>query len=416
MLLEAKSISAKYDDTLVLTDFDFKARDGEIIALLGPNGSGKTTLLRCLSRVLQPISGKISIDGRNLFSLSAQEASRLIAIVPQQENPVFDFTVYEIVKMGRYPWNDSNEADDEEGLPPVEGALEEMGLTELAHRPISTLSGGERQRVLIARALAQSSSILLLDEPTAHLDFGHQILFLNVMRKHSHKGKVIVVALHDLNFASVFANRAVLIFNGRKVREGKTEEVLSSEELERVYGANFTRTRDPLTGKLNIAPELIPERSQTTHPLRIHLIGGGGSAAALLTELWQLGHKISLGITHESDSDFVAAKRFECPYVTAPPFSPFDEKQAEDAFALASNADIVILCASPFGKGNFENLRLAERLLEIGKPLWILEREEVPWDFTGGEATQYVERLLQRGAKVLESTAVAKEVEKFCIG
>ncbi|HWP30728.1 MAG TPA: ATP-binding cassette domain-containing protein [Fimbriimonadales bacterium] len=413
MLLEAKSVSAKYDDTLVLIDFDFEARDGEIVALLGPNGSGKTTLLRCLSRVLQPSAGKIFIDGNDLFSLSAQEASRLIAVVPQQENPVFDFTVYEVVKMGRYPWNDSNEAPDAERLPPVEEALEETGLTELAHRPISTLSGGERQRVLIARALAQTPKILLLDEPTAHLDFGHQILFLDIMRKYSHKGKIVVAALHDLNFASALANRAVLIFNGRKVCEGKTEEVLASEELERVYGASFTRTRDPLTGKLNIAPELIPERAQTAHPLRIHLIGGGGSAAALLTELWQLGHKISLGITHESDSDFVAAKRFECPCVTAPPFSPFDENLRAEALALANDADIVILCASPYGKGNIENLRLAEDLLEKGKTLWVLKREEKPWDFTGGEATKIIERLLQRGAKSIESTDVAKNLETF---
>lgn len=416
MLLEAKGISAKYDDSVALTNFDLDAHDGEILALLGPNGSGKTTLLRCLSRVLQPSAGKICIDGEDLFSLSVQKASRLIAVVPQQENPVFDFTVYEVVKMGRYPWNDSNEAPDTESLPPVEAALEETGLTELAHRPISTLSGGERQRVLIARALAQTPEILLLDEPTTHLDFGHQILFLDIVRKYSHKGKIVIAALHDLNFASVLANRAILIFNGRKVCEGKTEEVLASEDLERVYGAKFTRTRDPLTGKLNIALELIPERAQTAHPIRIHLIGGGGSAAALLTELWQLGHKISLGITHESDSDFVTAKRFECPCITAPPFSPFDEKQREEALALASDADIIILCASPYGKGNIENLRLAESLLEKGKPLWVLKREEIPWDFTGGEATKLVQNLLRRGAMSIESAEVAKKLETFRLG
>ncbi len=390
MRLTAENLAAGYGDRPVLEDVSFSLEPGEFVAILGPNGSGKTTLVRTLSRTLKPQMGAVRADGRDLYALSAKESARLVAVVPQHEDPVFDFTVREIVGMARYPWTNGPETPRDREA--VDRALETARCTELADRPLSRISGGERQRALVARALAQETPVLLLDEPTAHMDVGYQIATLSIMRKLSREGKAVAAALHDLNLAAGFADRAILLHNGRIVIEGAVEEVLESAEIERVYGAAFARMRDERTGRLVLVPEFVPERARAARSRRVHLIGGGGSAAALLTELWQLGHRLSLGITHVSDSDYAAAVRLEVPCATAPPLSHFDSSHRSAAMDLARDAAVVLVCAAPCGSRKRENRRVAEGLAEMGKEVWLIERGDEEWDFTGGEAATRTDR------------------------
>lgn len=404
MVLAAAGLSAGYGKFEALHDVGFQLHPGELVALLGPNGSGKSTLIRCLSRTLRPWAGRVEVEWENLYELSSREAARLIAVVPQFEELVFDFTVREIVEMGRY-------AEGGGGSEAVTYALDATGLRDLANRAYTSLSGGERQRVLVARALAQETPILLLDEPTAHMDVGYQIAVLTLMRKLAHEGRAVAAALHDLNLASGFADRAVLLYSGRVVLEGSVEDVLVSQEIERVYGATFERIRDERTGRLMVVPEFVPERAKTPNPRRIHLIGGGGSAAPILAELWQLGHQLSLGITHVSDSDYAAAQRFGIPCVSAPPFSNFTPEQRELALQFASDAEVVILCPSAYGAGNLENIALVEELSRRGKRILMIERSNGEWDFTGGEAERRLKVFEQNVEDVLAASSIAQWLE-----
>lgn len=396
MELCTESVTAGYGEKEILHEVSLSVRSGEVVALLGPNGSGKSTLIKCMSRTLKPKSGSVKLNAQDLYALPQKGCAKYVSVVPQFENPVFDFSVYEMVEMARYSWGGDKSISNDRI---IRDALEQMQLEELSERSFSSLSGGEKQRVLFARALAQTTEVLLLDEPTAHMDVGYQISTFAHIRKLARGGKAILTAVHDLNLASAFADKAGLMYNGRVVALGNAEDVLMSDEIERVYGARFIRSRDPMTGSLHLTPEFIPERSQTERPKRIHIIGGGGTGAALLTELWQLGHHLSLGITHESDSDFVSASRLSIPMASAPPFVELREEHRKQAFELAKDAEVIIVTSSPYGSGNLENLRLAMELMKAGKQVVLQSRTDTSWDFTGGQAEEIWSKLFQLGAK-----------------
>lgn len=403
MELHAENITAGYGEKEILHEVSLSVRGGEVVALLGPNGSGKSTLVKCMSRTLKPTNGRVMLNEQDLYMLPQKECAKHIAVVPQFEYPVFDFSVYEMVEMARYAWGGVKSASNDKI---IRAALGQMQLEELSERSFSSLSGGEKQRVLFARALAQTTEVLLLDEPTAHMDVGYQISTFAHIRLLARGGKAVLTAVHDLNLASAFADKAGLMYNGRVVAFGNAEDVLMSDEIERVYGARFIRSRDPMTGSLHLTPEFIPERSQTERPKRIHIIGGGGTGAALLTELWQLGHHLSLGITHESDSDFLSANRLNVPMISAPPFVELREEHRKQAFEMAMDAEVVIVTSSPYGSGNLENLRLALELIKEGKEVVLIKRADAKWDFTGGQAEKMREELIRSGAKECDADEV----------
>lgn len=388
MKLVASDLVAGYRGRTVLNGIDFVAESGEVIALLGPNGCGKTTLIRCLSKQLRPTSGSIAVDGCDLTTLSYKQTARRIAVVPQFEDSVFEFTVRQIVEMGLHPWEPLLDSETR-----ISSVLDATSLTPLAERPISQLSGGEKQRALLARALAQNTQVLLLDEPTAHMDVGFQIATLSHVRKIAHEGRTVVAALHDLNLAAGFADRSVLLFGGVVVADAPVAKVLESNEIERVYGARFDRFHDHAKGRIILAPEFVPERARVKQSKRVHLIGGGGSAAALLTELWQLGHSVTLGVAHQGDSDHASAMRLGVPVVAAPPFSAISEREVAETTRMAQVADVVVYCCPPIGPGNLANLQLAHSLAESGKRVLIWKLDTGDWDFTNGTATQALNEL-----------------------
>ncbi|MGI8922667.1 MAG: ABC transporter ATP-binding protein [Fimbriimonadales bacterium] len=404
MAIEAVGIEAGYGGAAVLNFVSFEIQPGELVAIIGPNGSGKSTLIRALSRTLRTTAGSVRILGDDIYRLTAKEAARRVAVVPQHEDQIFDFTVREIVEMGRY-------ARDGESGGAVGRALLATSSGDLSGRPFSQLSGGERQRVLLARALAQETPILLLDEPTAHMDVGYQIATLSLLRKCAGEGNAVAAALHDLNLVSGFADRVILLHGGRIAADGPTEDVLGSAEIERVYGATFERVRDSRTGRTVLVPEIVPERGKTSRPSRVHLVGGGGSAAALLTELWQLGHHVTLGITQALDSDYEAAHRFGVSAVTAPPFTTMATEHVAEAAALAEDAEFVVICAAPYGRGNLANLSLADQLLAKGKRVIVVDRGDAEWDFAGGDAGRALGSLLEHGAETTDIGEVRARLE-----
>jgi iron complex transport system ATP-binding protein len=229
----------------VLRGLDLVLRRGELVALLGPNGSGKTTLLRVLSGQLRPDSGEALLEGRPLASWGRQALARRVAVLPQQLELRAGFRVAELVEMGRAPHATrlfGSTADDERA---VRRALLDAEALDLAHRFPDELSGGERQRVLVAMALAQEPELLLLDEPTLHLDLAHQVSLLATIRRlATQRGMAVLAVLHDLNLAAAFAPRVAVLSDGRVAADGRPAQVLTPALAKRVFGVVVTEARD----------------------------------------------------------------------------------------------------------------------------------------------------------------------------
>lgn len=249
-LLACRDLACGYPTRKVLEGVDLELHAGSSTVLLGPNGSGKSTLLKTLTKTVPPLSGEIKVQGEKSETLSFSQLARKIAYVPQEELPPFRFTVRQVVLMGRLPLS-TGFFDTPADLEATERAMEEADCCAIADRPITEISGGERQRVLIARALAQDSALLLLDEPTSHLDIGHQVAIIRLAQKLRSQGKGLLTALHDLNLAADLGETAVLLNQGKIAIHAPVEEVLNSPLLDQTYGVPFHRFRDE-TGRLRV--------------------------------------------------------------------------------------------------------------------------------------------------------------------
>ncbi|MBI5301250.1 MAG: heme ABC transporter ATP-binding protein [Chloroflexi bacterium] len=252
--LRAEDVEFSYNHKPILDGVSMQVEPGEMVGLVGPNGAGKSTLIKLLSRVLTPQRGHVWLDGQTLDQLAPDLVARRVAVVPQMFDVPNGFTAFEIVMMGRTPhlgWLKSESARD------VEIAREAMratGTWALANRMMHQLSGGERQRVIIARALAQEPRVLLLDEPTAHLDVTHQIEVMEITRRLKHaRALAILGVFHDLNLATQYCDRIVLLKEGRVFAAGKPSDVITSEILRAVYGIEmcvFPHPRNQLPAAL----------------------------------------------------------------------------------------------------------------------------------------------------------------------
>ncbi|MBI4675621.1 MAG: ABC transporter ATP-binding protein [Chloroflexi bacterium] len=237
-LLSAEKISFSYADAPTLVDIDFALECGALRALLGPNGSGKTTLLKLLTGILQPTRGVLMYQGVDLKTMSRREIARHVALVPQELNLQFGFTVRQMVMLGRTPHVSALGGPTKKDRQVVEQTIELTELTELRDRVVTELSGGEQQRVVIAMALAQEPQVLLLDEPTVHLDINHQIEILDLVRKlNRERGLTVLATMHDLNLAALYFDDLVLLERGRIVAAGAPVQVLSAERIRDVFRA-----------------------------------------------------------------------------------------------------------------------------------------------------------------------------------
>ena len=256
-MLKADGVSFAYRLTAprVIDDVSVAIAQGELVGILGPNGSGKTTLLKMLSGTLTPSAGTIQFDRRPLSAWKRRDLARRIALVPQETHAPFDFTVLDIVLMGRYPHLGAFALEGPADLSIARQALASTGTSGLEDRPFATLSGGEKQRVVIASALAQSPELLLLDEPTASLDLGHQLdVQLLLAGLNSDRGVTMVLSTHDLNLAAALCRHLILLREGRVIAQGPTEAVLTPEAVRALYGVEADVHRHPIAGRLTVTP------------------------------------------------------------------------------------------------------------------------------------------------------------------
>jgi iron complex transport system ATP-binding protein len=236
MPLATHHLSYRYSD-FALCDVSVSIPRGSLTGLLGPNGCGKTTLLKLLSGVLRPEAGDVTLDGRSIPAMSRRVVARQLAVVPQETHPAFEYTVMEMVLMGRHPHLGPFQLEGPSDLSIARDALGATGTSHLAHRSFMTLSGGEKQRVIIASALAQSPDVLLLDEPTASLDLGYQLEVAALLASlNRERGVTVVVATHDLNLAASLCDSLVLLRGGRVLAHGPTSDVLTAPMVQQLYG------------------------------------------------------------------------------------------------------------------------------------------------------------------------------------
>ena len=236
-IIEVENLSFGYTQGTILKDLSFEVMQGKFLAVAGPNGAGKTTLLNLLCGLLKPKAGSIAIDATHIESYSVKKLAQKIAVVRQEFVPVFDFTVAEMVSMARTPYLGTFGFESKADKQIIAEALEMTDTAHFASRPLAELSGGERQRVFIARALAQSTAILLLDEPTSFLDLKHQVAIYDLLKATQlEKGKTIVVVTHDINLAAQYCDEILLLGADGNYYIGKAEDVFSPEQIEKVFG------------------------------------------------------------------------------------------------------------------------------------------------------------------------------------
>lgn len=255
-MLEIDSIQVSYASQVVLKDVSLSLKAGQILALIGPNGAGKTTLLRAISG-LQPLrSGNIRVAGQDITAMKSEQRARLLAVVPQARNLSPDFTVYETVLFGRTPHINWSGKTNPQDLTAAQRALDLTQLAQFAHRAVGDLSGGEQQRVLVARALAQQAPLVLLDEPTTHLDLQHQSSLLNLLRRLVlEQDLAVLMVLHDINLASLYADQVALLVAGKVCAVGKPADVVTAENLHRAYRIPIEVIEHPVYGTPLVLPD-----------------------------------------------------------------------------------------------------------------------------------------------------------------
>lgn len=252
--LSAENISCGYGKETILYNISLKIYAGEILALIGPNGSGKTTLIRAFSRVLKPQKGKVLLDKSNIWEIHPRKFARSVARVEQTTKLTWPYSVEQIVQMGRFPHRGWISSYTEEDHIQVDEAIRATGLWNHRERNIDTLSGGEFQRAMVARAVAQTPRVLILDEPVAHLDMKYKIAVLDLVRHLSHRGIAVIVSLHDLNLASLYADKVALLSEGAMAAYGSPKEILTKANLEPVYETEVMIGRHPANHRTMVTP------------------------------------------------------------------------------------------------------------------------------------------------------------------
>ena len=367
MNIDVDGVHVTLSDTNVLHAVDASVEPGNLVGLVGPNGAGKTTLLRTINAALHPDQGRVFVGDEDIHALSSRAASRRLASVPQKTNLDFEFTVREVVEMGRHPHRgrlrSANTAADQTI---VDDALERAQVLEMADRQVTTLSGGERQRVLLARALAQDAPVLVLDEPTANLDIHHQIRTLGLVRGLVDDGRTGIAAIHDLDLAARYCDSLVLLADGEVRAAGTPEEVLTADRIRDAFGAAAVITRDPVTRTptVTVRDEEVAESLDAA----VHVLGGTSEAAPYLPAIADTMEQVTVGPVVDGGQDHAVATGLGLAVTPVEPYRRPTEDERATIHAQLERADVVV---SPSGIGALPFVQelgdAAPRLVEPGE-------------------------------------------------
>ncbi|KNZ41174.1 ABC transporter [Acetobacterium bakii] len=389
-MLNFRNVVAGYGDADILSRFNAVVCQGEFVGLIGPNGAGKSTLLKCLSGLLPLKSGEIILEGKDNTTYSQRQRAQMVAVVPQSFDIDYDFSVEDIVLMGRNPYLSFKVKESQYDYDVVTEAMHATKTLQFRKRLFNTLSGGEKQRVIIARAIAQEPDIILLDEPTSALDIHHQIEIMELIRNLNLKKSMTVVAvLHDINLASRYCNRLVLMKNGSVIVDGTPEQVITEENLKKVYDMKMFIQENKLFGKPEIIPLRVIKEAEFYHSLRVHVICGGNNASQILEELEAMGHRVTAGVVNQGSDDWMVCDALGIPMIEERPFTVISNENQAKNMELMKDCDVILISDLPFGHGNVNNLKGLEDL----KGTIYFHTNCLNNDFTDGTLTQYLEQI-----------------------
>ena len=397
-MLEIKGLSFSYKEEKIIKNLNLYIKMNEFIAIIGPNGSGKSTLIKNLSNIIKPDKGSIYLDYKNLNDLSAQDLAKKLSVVPQDTNVDFDFTVYDLIMMGRNPYQNRWGKISNEDREVVVEAMKLTDTFQFKDRSLMNLSGGERQRVIIARALAQEPEVLLLDEPTSSLDINYQGEIFDLLSYLNNKKNItIIIVSHDLNLASQYCNKLVLLNNGEIYSIGNAEEVLTQKNIKDVYDAEVSIKENMISGRPYVV--LIPNKNKFNQKnkakINLHLVCGGGSAQKIINKLYNLNINLTAGVLNQGDSDWQLLKSYGYKVAEVEPFAYISEEDLDYNSKLIEKANIILVADLPFGYGNVANLK--QLLNYKNKEIYLYAKRSIESrDYTNGKAKSIWFRLINR--------------------
>jgi len=393
--LSFEALAAGYGERAVVTGVGLSVRRGELVGLVGPNGAGKSTLLKAITGAADVLSGGIAVAGVPLADLDPRERARVVAVVPQSLPSLFAFTAREFVAMGRHPHMgrlDSLSAQDDEV---IERVMDVTDTARLAPERVDTLSGGDLQRLTLAQALAQEPQVLLLDEPTSHLDLNHRLQVLDLVRRLADEGLAVLGVFHDLDLAARYSDRIAVVHDGGLAACGAPEQVLTSRLVREVFSVRAVVGVDAVTGSVAVTPVLREDAAAPSTGCKVFVLGGSGAAAGLMRRLALAGFEISAGALSRGDVDQAVAEALGIEYVELSPFGAVGAHEAQRVELLARAADIRIVAQVPIGGANLANL---EATVAAGLPLAFVGGFADERDFTAGAASALVREAMESGA------------------
>lgn len=399
-----------YAGRVVVQGASLSVYPGEVVGLVGPNGAGKSTLIRVVTGEAELLGGSVELTGEPLSGFSPRERARVVGVVPQQVAAAFSFPAREFVEMGRHPHLPRFGAPGEADATAVSAALALTDTEHLSERAVDELSGGDLQRLALAQALAQQPQLLLLDEPTSHLDLNHRLQVLDLVHDlaaSEHLG--ILAVFHDLDLAARYADRIAVVADGSVGEAAAPEKVITAEMVRTVFGVRAVVGPEPVTGATSVIP-VLRDGAVIERGGRVLVIGGSGVAAGLMRRLVLAGRHVSAGALNAGDADAVVAEALGIEFPEIPPFAPMDDAASTSVARLAALADAIVVTDVPFGNGNLGNLQAA---VEAGRPLVLVGSIERR-DYTDGAAEKLWRTAVAAGAVVVADALEAEnEVERF---
>jgi iron complex transport system ATP-binding protein len=375
-----------------------------MVALLGPNGSGKTTLLRTIYGILRTEKGAVYLDEMRLQEMKIEEIARYIGYLPQ-ERAETNLKVLDVVLLGRTTYNRKpSESDVKIALQ----SIRDVGLTGFENRLFSQLSGGEKQKVLIARIFSQKSDILLLDEPTAHLDISSQIEIMEILREKTREGSSSLIAIHDINLASTFCDKILMVKDGRIAFAGGLD-IITEKNIREVFQADVSVRKQ--SGRPFVVP-ISRKKPHNNRNKKIHVICGGGSGEEIIRLMSDRGYSLSAGVLNALDSDIDAILGVG-DVVTEAPFSPISRDSYIKNLEMIDRSDAVILTNLCVGAGNLLNLQAALKATEKKKLIVIDSTPFKERNFVGDKAEEIYRKLLSRAFVVKSEEDVPKFLSKL---
>lgn len=360
-MLRTNNLSVGYDKKVVVSDINIEVKNGEILCLLGSNGAGKTTILRSLSKLIIPIKGEIYLNDVDIKHISRKTLSKKMALVLTNRLLGDLMTVQDVVNMGRYPYTGFFGNLSKKDLMMVDDSLESVNAIHLKKRYFDELSDGEKQKVLVARALVQEPEIIILDEPTTHLDIKHRLELMNILKKLSKEKSIsVILSLHEIDIALKSCDKVALVKNNKVIAYGQPEDMVDENMINSLYELD-DKNFNSLLGAVEISNKSKNE---------VFIIGGGGKATPIYRAFTKRGIGIYSGVIHENDIDYEIGRTMGIKLFTEKPFESISDESFDLAIRNLNNSKIIIDTGFSVGETNKRNIDIIKEALKLDKKVY----------------------------------------------